>query len=261
MYLTIVYRANTCRSFLLFLFRRALIVGGHRFVYVNIQRARRRRHVTERGGNPFYIVVDAEEHTANWGFCGSRRLFIHAYEYRVSRARNQNIAKIHVHVFDDLPQWRILNSLTTRQNSIRSSIRKSDGCEANSSISRGAEQTASSSSRSLWIISHSFHTCRRSVRSSADRAGFSSRTEIKLMPIAKKQFFLQFRVRTMRSPPSPPKFVMRRKCDTVAFVEYPINARIVRRPAIEMGATSEPFLFPRDTEMFVPRTCITYVEA
>ncbi|KYN00798.1 hypothetical protein ALC62_08481, partial [Cyphomyrmex costatus] len=29
--------------------------------------ARRRRHVTERGGNPFYIVVDAEEYTTNRG--------------------------------------------------------------------------------------------------------------------------------------------------------------------------------------------------
>jgi len=86
---------------LLFLFRRALIVGGHRFVYANFQRVRRRRHVTERDSNPFYIVVSVlksirNEYTED--FMERRRLFSCIQILNISCARIK-ISSIQIHMY------------------------------------------------------------------------------------------------------------------------------------------------------------------
>lgn len=46
-----------------------------------------RRHVTERGGNLFYIAVDAEEYTEARGFYGAGNFFLSMQILRISRER------------------------------------------------------------------------------------------------------------------------------------------------------------------------------
>lgn len=92
--------------------------------------AQRRRRVTERGGNPFYIVVDAEEYTTNRDedFMEQAEAgdFFHGYEYCASSCESQNIVNSHSCVCSVIPME------DTNNKTKCCSIEKTDGYEANS---------------------------------------------------------------------------------------------------------------------------------
>lgn len=188
MHLTVVYKANTS-IVLLFLFRRALIVGGHRSALFT--RIFNGTAAPSRNGKRRWSILHCR-----WCwriYCEPRRGFYEASKF-FSRIRILHIYISHAsHIsVNSHPLVCSVISMedTNNENTAKcSSIKKTGGYEANSQISRGAEQTASSF-YSFWIISYdSSHPCRRCASSQHSfglREIYQS-TEIKLM-IARNNF-------------------------------------------------------------------------